>query len=216
MTKAVDDDLLLREAARLFRQHGYTETTVRQIAKAARMLPGSLHYRYASKDDLLTALLDKSVERIVAELQKEIVKVSDPLERLRVGLGRYLELLLEGDDSLFVLLFDWRAIPPGAKAEIDKARGKLEDYWDRSSSPQAWATGRARPMIDLAAAASHRVSARATGQRPGTEKKTGARRARSPTPSSPTSRSACSTRSPDRRTSLPSSTASSQLPERKR
>jgi AcrR family transcriptional regulator len=148
VTKAVDDDLLLREAARLFRQNGYSDTTVREIAKAARMLPGSLHYRYASKDDLLTALLDKSVERIVAELQKEILRVSDPLERLRVGLGRYLELLLEGDDSLFVLLFDWRAIPPGAKAEIDKARGKLEDYWDVLLA-EAWATGRARPVLDL-------------------------------------------------------------------
>jgi AcrR family transcriptional regulator len=148
VTKAVDDDRVLREAARLFRRHGYASTTVRQIAKAARMLPGSLHYRYATKDDMLTAVLDRAVERLIAELQAETAKSGDPIEQLRLGFGRYLELLLEGDDAFFVMLFDWRALPPGAKAELDEARHKLEEYWDGMLA-QAWATGRSRKVLDL-------------------------------------------------------------------
>jgi TetR/AcrR family transcriptional regulator, cholesterol catabolism regulator len=149
VTKAVDDDRVLREAARLFRRHGFASTTVRQIAKASRMLPGSLHYRYATKDDVLTAVLDRGVEKLIAELNAVILPVGDPFERLRVGFGRYLEILLEGEDALFVMLFDWRALPPGAKTELDVARGKLEAYWD-GLLVEAWATGKSRQTLDLA------------------------------------------------------------------
>jgi AcrR family transcriptional regulator len=38
MPRQVDDERVLREAARLFRKQGYSATTVRQIAKAACML----------------------------------------------------------------------------------------------------------------------------------------------------------------------------------
>jgi AcrR family transcriptional regulator len=148
VTKAVDDDRVLREAARLFRRHGYAATTVRQIAKASKMLPGSLHYRYPTKDDVLVALLDKGVAKLIVELEKETAGVEDPMERIRLGMGRYLELLLEGDDALFVMLFDWRAIAPGASRELDASRDKLAEYWDALLA-QAWATGRARQVLDL-------------------------------------------------------------------
>ncbi|PYQ46008.1 MAG: hypothetical protein DMF77_02445 [Acidobacteria bacterium] len=46
----VVEDRFLDAAARLFRAKGFEATTVREIAKAARMLPGSLHYRYPTKD----------------------------------------------------------------------------------------------------------------------------------------------------------------------
>src|SRR5689334_3062537 len=99
MTKAESNDRVLREAARLFRIQGYAATTVREIAAAAEMLPGSLHYRYASKDDVLIALMERAVDKAIAEVQVEIDRVQDPIEKLRVGIGKYLELLLEGDDA---------------------------------------------------------------------------------------------------------------------
>src|SRR5437762_2704730 len=126
MTKG---DRVLDEAARLFREQGYAATTVREIAKAADMLPGSLHYRYASKDDVLSALMERAVDQAIAEVQREIEKAEDPIERLRAGMTRYLEILLEGDDALFVMLFDWRSLPVAAKRGLDRARGRYEEYW---------------------------------------------------------------------------------------
>src|SRR5689334_15169001 len=123
-------DRILDEAARLFREQGYAATTVREIARAAQILPGSLHYRYATKDDVLIALMERAVEQAISEIQREIEKVDDPIERLRAGMTRYLELLLEGDDALFVMLFDWRSLPAGAKRGLDRARARYEEYWD--------------------------------------------------------------------------------------
>ena len=42
------DERVLFAAAQLFREEGFAGTTVREIAAAAKMLPGSLHYRRRS------------------------------------------------------------------------------------------------------------------------------------------------------------------------
>ncbi len=148
MTKAESNDRVLREAARLFREQGYAATTVREIAAASEMLPGSLHYRYPSKDDVLIALMERAVDKAIAEVQLAIENVPDPIERLRVGITKYLELLLEGDDALFVMLFDWRSRPIGAKRGLDRARRRYEQYWDGLLA-DAYATGKSRPVLDI-------------------------------------------------------------------
>lgn len=45
-------------ALRLFDRSGYTGTTVRDIAGAAGLSPGALYNHFASKDDLLFAIID--------------------------------------------------------------------------------------------------------------------------------------------------------------
>ncbi|MBK7858494.1 MAG: TetR family transcriptional regulator [Archangiaceae bacterium] len=149
MTKSESTDRVLDEAARLFRRQGYAATTVREIAKAADMLPGSLHYRFASKDDVLIALIDRGIDQAIDVVQREIAKVEDPIERLRVGIGKYLELLLEGDDALFVMLYDWRSLPPTAREGLDRARNRYEAFWD-ALLIDAYSTGKSRPVVDLA------------------------------------------------------------------
>lgn len=47
----VSRDLILRVAAQLFRQQGYSATTLRQIADKAGMKAGSIYYHFDSKDD---------------------------------------------------------------------------------------------------------------------------------------------------------------------
>src|SRR5690606_2736379 len=55
------DERVLHAAARLFREQGYAATSLRDIARAAGMLPGSLHYRYPSKEDILSALMERAI-----------------------------------------------------------------------------------------------------------------------------------------------------------
>lgn len=142
------DERVLQAAGRLFREKGFAATTVREIAAAAELLPGSLHYRYASKDELLVALMKRGVERAKAAVRAAIAGVEDPLERLRLGLRAHLELLCDGDDSLFVLLFDWRSLAASLRADVEAERRKLEAFWDELLLA-AHASGRARPVLDL-------------------------------------------------------------------
>lgn len=142
------DERALLAAGKLFREKGFSATTVREIASAADMLPGSLHYRFASKDDILVALMKRGVERAIASVKLAINAEKDPIERLRLGLRAHLELLCNGDDSLYVLLFDWRSLTSGVRSGVERERKKLETFWD-GLLLEAHATGRARPLLDI-------------------------------------------------------------------
>lgn len=143
------DEKILLAAGKLFREKGFAATTVREIASAAQMLPGSLHYRYSSKDDILVALMKRGVERAIRAVEVAIAHEKNAIERLRLGLRAHLELLCDSsDDSLYVLLFDWRSLTPGVKRGVERERQRLEAYWD-GLLLEAHATGKARPLLDL-------------------------------------------------------------------
>lgn len=144
------DSRILLAAGKLFREKGFSATTVRQIASGARMLPGSLHYRYASKDEILIALMRRGIERAIEAVQKAVQGIRDPVERLRLGMRAHLTALLTGEDALYVLLFDWRSLPATAREGVERERSKYQSYWDGLLF-EAAGTGRARPLIDLEA-----------------------------------------------------------------
>ena len=142
------DERILNAAGKLFREKGFAATTVREIASAANMLPGSLHYRYASKDDVLLALMNRAVKRAMSAVRAAIGDVKDPVEKVRLALRAHLELLCNGDDSLYVLLFDWRSLPAGAREGVERERGRYESFWD-GMLYEAHGSGRARPILDI-------------------------------------------------------------------
>jgi TetR/AcrR family transcriptional regulator, cholesterol catabolism regulator len=144
----VIDDRILTAAAKLFRERAFASTTVREIAAAAQMLPGSLHYRYGSKDEILLALLERGTARAVNAIQRAIAKERDPIERLRLSLRAHLELLVGGEDALYVLLFDWRSLPKQTAAKAGAIRETYESFWSGLIF-EAAGTGRARMPVDL-------------------------------------------------------------------
>jgi AcrR family transcriptional regulator len=87
--------LLLDEAARLFGTQGFHGTSVRDIVGAVDMLPGSLYYHFATKEDLLTAVYAEGVRRISERVRAAIGERTDAWERLEAACVAHLEALLE-------------------------------------------------------------------------------------------------------------------------
>lgn len=90
--------LVLDAAARLFAGKGYGATSMRDIAGAAGMLPGSLYYHFASKEELLVAVYEEGVRRIKAALAPALAQPGDPWQRLENACAAHLAGLLEGSD----------------------------------------------------------------------------------------------------------------------
>ena len=90
--------LVLDAAARLFAEKGYGATSMRDIAGAAGMLPGSLYYHFASKEELLVAVYEEGVRRIKAALAPALAQPGDPWQRLENACAAHLAGLLEGSD----------------------------------------------------------------------------------------------------------------------
>jgi len=124
-----DRDLVLRSAARLFREQGYERTTVKEIAEACNMLPGSLHYRYQAKEDILVDLMRLGLEQASIAVSQAVVGVAEPEEQLRRGINAHLQMLVSGSDMVYVLLFEWRSLRGEARREMIKLRDRYESLW---------------------------------------------------------------------------------------
>jgi len=95
---------VLDQAAKLFRTQGFEGTSVRDIARAVGMLPGSLYCHFATKEELLAAVYLKGVEQISAAVQTAIEKHADPWERLQAACVAHLESILQDDDYAQVVI----------------------------------------------------------------------------------------------------------------
>lgn len=73
---------IVAAAARLFAEHGFEATSVRQIADAVNVLPGSLYHHFATKEDILHAILRDAVERTTRNRSALLEIAGDAEQRL--------------------------------------------------------------------------------------------------------------------------------------
>ncbi|GAA2026420.1 TetR family transcriptional regulator [Catenulispora yoronensis] len=85
--KAQTRDAIQRHALRLFRQDGYSATTMEQIAAAADVSPSTLYRYFATKEDLV---LQDSYDEIVAAVFRAQPPETPPLEGLRLAVHEVL------------------------------------------------------------------------------------------------------------------------------
>jgi AcrR family transcriptional regulator len=116
---------ILDAAARLFRAQGFQGTSVRDIVRAVDMLPGSLYYHFATKEDLLAEVYAEGVRRISARVRAAIEPLADPWARLQAACVAHLEAILEDDDYAQVVI---RVRPGDAPAAQPRLVGLRDEY----------------------------------------------------------------------------------------
>lgn len=83
---------ILQAATKVFAQHGYFQSQVADVARAAGVAAGTVYLYFSSKDDLLVSIFERSMNEVLAEGRAAIEGVRDPAQRLRqlahVHLGR--------------------------------------------------------------------------------------------------------------------------------
>jgi AcrR family transcriptional regulator len=93
---------LIEVAKRLYQEHGSTHVTVRRIAAAARIEAGSIYYHFASREEIMRAVLESGIEEARGEVMQAIAAAgphSLPLARLRAALGAHLKFTLRAHFS---------------------------------------------------------------------------------------------------------------------
>ena len=118
--------LLLDEAARLFGERGFHGTTIRDVVRGVDMLPGSLYYHFAAKEDLLAAVYAEGVKRISQRVQAAIARRTDPWQRLTAACVAHLEALLAEGDYAQVTI----RVRPADVPEIAESLTALRDRYE--------------------------------------------------------------------------------------
>ena len=122
--------LILKAAAKLFREHGYERTSVRQIAEALGMTSGSLFYHFATKEELLVAVMEGGVRDIMQSVRDGLAGETRLPERLLSMVRSHLKALLGPRlDAMTVLLYEWRSLSPAAQSRVLALRDAYEALW---------------------------------------------------------------------------------------
>lgn len=142
---------ILDAAAGLFRRQGYSETTLRQIAKAAGMQAGSIYYHFGSKDEIVDEVLASGMKDIYKLVEKTMTGLGDDTsyrERIERGMTAHLELLLTKGDYFSSNIRLYGQIPEALKPRHLHLRQRYGKLWDQILR-QAQEAGEIRPNVKI-------------------------------------------------------------------
>ena len=115
-------------ASELFREHGYSGTSVRDIARALDIQGASLYSHVASKQDVLWSIVDRTATQFetAAEAALAVVDAADPLAGLRALVQAHVGVVLEDVGRASVFVHEWRSLGPERRARTLERRDAYE------------------------------------------------------------------------------------------
>src|ERR1700675_734253 len=134
-------------AVRLFGEHGYTGTTMRDIAEAVGVLPGSLYAHIDSKETLLLEIVSDGIARFLAIEQSLAASVDSPEVRLRKAIRAHVDVVAEDPQRSLVVFHQWRFLSEPNRASAIAMRRR---YANASVTiiDDGKAAGEFRPRLD--------------------------------------------------------------------
>jgi len=123
---------LIEQSARLFREKGYGNTTVRDIAAAAGVHAGSWFYHFKTKQDILLAVVEHGLSVGLADLEAVDIDGLPPREAFRQLVRAHLyTLLAPNQDFIPVMLYEWRSLDHEAQERVIALKDRYEGLWTR-------------------------------------------------------------------------------------
>lgn len=122
---------LLDAAARLFREHGFHATSMRDIAKAVGMLSGSIYYHFDSKEEILLAVYREGERRVAEAVDAAVAAESEPWRRLEAASAAHLRALIAHRDYSQVMIQTSPREAGGAEGRIRDLRRDYEQRFRR-------------------------------------------------------------------------------------
>jgi AcrR family transcriptional regulator len=125
---------ILSCAARMFRTQGYAAVSLRNIAKGVGMTTGSLYYHFASKEEIVTEILDQGHRRVLAEVQKSVNTLGQDASGrvvLKTAILRHIQCLLGEDSFPSANIRIFAHVPAEIRMASLRFRHEYEIYWMR-------------------------------------------------------------------------------------
>ena len=120
---------IIQSAAQIFRQKGYHAASMQDIADAVGLQKASLYHHVRSKQDILAAILDAALDRLIGELQAVVDSDLPAQAKLRAAMKAYITVLTSDADLAAVLLLEHRSLePPLREAHIER-RDRFDHLW---------------------------------------------------------------------------------------
>ena len=110
-----------------FADRGYVATTTRDIATAAGLSPAGMYAHFASKAELLAAVVALSNRAVIDRLHEVDDTSASPRERLRTLVATLTTSLAVNHVAGRVGNYEYRHLPEHLRAPIDQHRAEIRD-----------------------------------------------------------------------------------------
>lgn len=121
---------MLDAAAELFSSRGYHGTSIRDIAAATGILPGSLYAHIRSKEDLLYDIVVRAAEQFLTSVKLVVEGLGSPEEKLRKAMRSHVGVVAHAREEARVFLEEWQALQEPRRSEVRELRDGYEALWD--------------------------------------------------------------------------------------
>lgn len=121
---------IVRAAAKLFRDKGYDGASMRAIANAVGMQCGSPFYHFASKQDILVAVVEEGLRQGLEQTRAVVNGNLNASEQFRALVKVHLNIILEpGNDFIPVMLYNWRCLDAVHQRRLIATKDEYDAIW---------------------------------------------------------------------------------------
>jgi len=136
---------IIAAATSVLGRQGYSDTSLKEIAREAGVAPGLLHYYFESKEELLLEVVELLGRELKGSWDRAVADIEDPLERMTAALDA-AQARCSQQPEFWRLLFDlgmlglsnpaihhrcqelWARFTDDIEAEVRKVLGRLPAY----------------------------------------------------------------------------------------
>jgi AcrR family transcriptional regulator len=116
------------DAARVFAQRGYDQTSVPQLAEELGIAAGSLYHYFGGKEQLLIAICDQLMDPLLEQTRALVADAgAEPAEQLRALVRLWVRHVIAHRDHMLVFLQERHVIDHGDQwASVRRSRKQFE------------------------------------------------------------------------------------------
>jgi AcrR family transcriptional regulator len=123
--RAAGSERILRAATALFRARGYHGTSMRTLARGLRMEAASLYYHFPSKQEILFAILDRTLDDLREGLGRAVATADGHEERLRAAVRFHVLFHARRRHEAFLSHSELRSL---TAANLRRVLAKRDEY----------------------------------------------------------------------------------------
>lgn len=139
---------ILNAALEAFHVKGYGQTSVRDLGTAVGMSVAGMYHYFSTKEDILFAIIDNSVDRLLVGLESARRSADSPEDRLRAMLAETVRIVIEHRAEIRILIDNADKLPPERQEQIREKRSKSA-WIVRQELERLRAAGRLSEHLDL-------------------------------------------------------------------
>lgn len=118
---------ILKTSAAVFAKKDYHSTSIRDIARATEMSISGLYYYFKSKEELLYLIQDYCFSTVIADCQRLLEGVADPVHRLKLLIENHLNYFVNNMNEMKVLSHEADSITGDYFKEVNSKKRQYVD-----------------------------------------------------------------------------------------